>query len=96
MKRCEELTIGESAGWRLRLRQCPARSDVACFFERVLRFLTARLPWKNSPSPLHPARDEDVLNERYSITRWLGAGFGTVGRRSDHSACIDSALFLQY
>ncbi len=95
MKRCEgrEETIGEKAGERL--WQCPARSDVACFLEHIRRFLTARLTWKSSPTPQvfrHPARDEDVLNERYSITRQLGAGFGTVGRRSDHGAYIDSAL----
>ncbi|PBK83024.1 hypothetical protein ARMGADRAFT_1089761 [Armillaria gallica] len=91
MKRCEgrEETIGERAGERL--RQCPARSDMVCFLEHIRRSLTARLPWKSSPTPqvfLHPAKDKDVLNERYSITRQLGAGFGTVGMRSDHSPLV--------
>ncbi|PBK85862.1 kinase-like protein [Armillaria gallica] len=43
------------------------------------RFLTARLPWKSTPKPqvlLHPAREGNVLNQRYSIKQRLGAGFG--------------------
>ncbi len=43
------------------------------------RFLTARLSWKSTSKPqvlLHPAREGDVLNQRYSIKQRLGAGFG--------------------
>ncbi|PBK87618.1 hypothetical protein ARMGADRAFT_1085293 [Armillaria gallica] len=62
--------------------------SVRCGLLFETRLTSLPLLWK-SPTPhifLHLARDEDVLNERYPITRWLGAGFGTVGRRSNHSA----------
>ncbi len=69
------------------------------------RFLTPSLKLKASPAPwksslalqlsLNPAREAHVINARYCITRRLGAGFRTVGRRSAHSAYIDSALFLE-
>ncbi|KAK0474222.1 kinase-like domain-containing protein [Armillaria novae-zelandiae] len=37
-------------------------------------------PTQSSPTPqvlLHPAREGDILNQRYAIKRRLGAGFGT-------------------
>ncbi|PBK85893.1 kinase-like protein [Armillaria gallica] len=46
----------------------------------IRRFLTARILPESFPTPqvlLHPAHEGDVLNQRYSIKRRLGAGFGT-------------------
>ncbi|KAK0442473.1 kinase-like domain-containing protein [Desarmillaria tabescens] len=46
----------------------------------IRRFLTSKLPGKSTSTPqvlLHPAREGDVLNNQYSITRGLGEGFGT-------------------
>ncbi|KAG7452440.1 uncharacterized protein BT62DRAFT_998477 [Guyanagaster necrorhizus] len=46
----------------------------------IRRFFTVGLPVKSSPTPqvlLYPAGEGDVLNNRYSIKRRLGADFGT-------------------
>lgn len=46
----------------------------------VGHFLTARFLSKPSPPPqvlLRPAREGDLLNQRYSLKRRLGTGFGT-------------------
>ncbi|PBK83011.1 hypothetical protein ARMGADRAFT_1089752 [Armillaria gallica] len=65
-------------------------SSVRCGLRVRPTFVTTRIPWKISPTPLHPAREGDFLNERHSIIRRLGAGFGTVGRRSDHIVSLSN------
>lgn len=65
----------------------------------IRRFLAAGLPSKSSPKPdvlLHPAGEGDILNQRYSIKRRLGAGFGTRSTIWLSKDSVYSLLFFLY